>query len=383
MRIGILTLPLNVNYGGILQAYALQTILERNGYETELLNDSRFPTVVPNRFSLIQRLFLYPYRFLRKIVFGHPKFIMPDLELVNRYKFISFYTQQFIDRYIHNNTTKLSNLMSIDAIVVGSDQVWRGSFTNASIVDYFLSFLDERSKIKRIAYAASFGTDEWEINEENTIKCAQLIKKFDLVTVREDSGIILCNKFLNTQAHHVLDPTMLLEVSDYINLLKEENEPINNGNLFVYVLDGSTYKTSFINMVAEYYSLIPFYKKPDDTHFYDIEFPFNYRECSMYPTVTSWLRCFMDAKFIITDSFHGCVFSIIFNKPFYVIGNSERGMARFTSLLKLFELEDRMIDVHQIDSIQPSTDIDWDKVNRIRKSWKEKSLCLLIGALNK
>ena len=97
----------------------------------------------------------------------------------------------------------------------------------------------------------------------------------------------------------------------------------------------------------------------------------------VFPSVTKWLRAFMDAEMVITDSFHGCVFSIIFNKPFWVVGNKERGQARFSSLLSLFKLEDRLISVDDIESINWNTPIDWDSINNTKKEWQDLSLSFL------
>ena len=85
----------------------------------------------------------------------------------------------------------------------------------------------------------------------------------------------------------------------------------------------------------------------------------------------------MDAKMVFTDSFHGCVFSIIFNKPFWVIGNTERGNARFDSLLKIFNLQDRLISPDDINKTDLTLPINWEKVNSIKKEWQEKSFNFL------
>ena len=95
----------------------------------------------------------------------------------------------------------------------------------------------------------------------------------------------------------------------------------------------------------------------------------------VYPSVTKWLRAFVDADFVITDSFHGCVFSIIFNKPFVAIGNKGRGLARFESLLKMFGLEDRL------NSSQLTTEIDWESVNGKLNSYREISKNFILGNL--
>ena len=106
-------------------------------------------------------------------------------------------------------------------------------------------------------------------------------------------------------------------------------------------------------------------------------------DACVYPSVTQWLRAFIDAEFVVCDSFHGAVFSIIFNKPFLIIGNKERGTARFNSLLDMFDLSSRMInDIADVHLIVNSI-IDWDKINLIRYKMKSYSLEYLITNLNK
>jgi len=95
------------------------------------------------------------------------------------------------------------------------------------------------------------------------------------------------------------------------------------------------------------------------------------------PSPTKWIRAFMDAKMVLTDSFHGCVFSIIFNKPFWIIENKERGNARFDSLLKLFNLENRKIDINNLKMTDLATPIDWQQVNKTRKEWQERAVTFL------
>ena len=89
----------------------------------------------------------------------------------------------------------------------------------------------------------------------------------------------------------------------------------------------------------------------------------------------------MDAEMTVVDSFHGMVFSILFNKPFWVIGNAERGMSRFTSLLKLFNLEDRLLDESRLDNVDYKRPIDWIKVNTLLEQRRIESKNLLLNAL--
>ena len=93
-------------------------------------------------------------------------------------------------------------------------------------------------------------------------------------------------------------------------------------------------------------------------------------EDCVFPGVTTWLRAFMDAEMTIVDSFHGMVFSIIFNKPFWAIGNVGRGMSRFTSLLRTFHLEDRLLDEEHLDNVDFSKSINWNMVNRRKENVK-------------
>ena len=104
-------------------------------------------------------------------------------------------------------------------------------------------------------------------------------------------------------------------------------------------------------------------------------------EDCVFTGVTAWLRAFVDAEMTIVDSFHGMVFSIIFNKPFWVIGNAQRGMSRFTSLLKVFHLEDRLLDTEHLDEVDFSKSIDWVRVNAILEEKRNECKLLLLNKL--
>ena len=124
-------------------------------------------------------------------------------------------------------------------------------------------------------------------------------------------------------------------------LVSNANTTPSNGDLFVYILDKDEKKTHIVNEVAKQINLTPFELLPKQ---FLIEANKNEIEKCIYPPIEQWLRSFSDAKFIITDSFHGTIFSIIFEKPFIVIGNKKRGLSRFNSLLEMFRLEERMIN---------------------------------------
>ena len=270
---------------------------------------------------------------------------------------------------------------NIDILVVGSDQCWRPLYNNY-LDDMFLRFAEHLPIKKRIAYAASFGTDVWEYKESLTEKCAKLVKKFDIVTVREDSGVKLCKEYLCVNAFHVLDPTMLLQREDYLEILEKSNTPKSNGNLFDYILDPNPIKQQFVKNVASRVSLQSFHVLPKYNEDYRTRenVKKHLEECA-YPSPLTWLAAFRDSKMTIVDSFHGMVFSIIFNVPFWVIGNSERGMSRFVSLLKIFGLEDRLISINDLNSMDLNRSIDWEYVNNILSIKRRDSYQILENAL--
>ena len=206
-----------------------------------------------------------------------------------------------------------------------------------------------------MAYAASFGTDEWEYTPEQTEMCARLLKAFDAVSVREKSGVGLCREHFGVAAKHVLDPTMLLTADDYTKLFEAAGTPKSKGTLLCYVLDETPEKTALINKIAAERHLIPFRV---NSKVENIMAPLPER---IQPPVEQWLRGFYDAEFVVTDSFHACVFSIIFNKQFIVYGNAARGMSRFISLLEIFGLNNRLLkDLSKFKSVD---DINWHEVN--------------------
>jgi hypothetical protein len=375
MKIGILTQPLHKNYGGLLQNYALQQVLKGMGHEPETIDNGVKRVSFFHRFLSTIKAYLLPFFLASR--YKKPRYSPNTKEIAIIRQNTDYFIKKYISRTKVLHTSKgfenIANTNNYNAYVVGSDQCWRPKYNDSFLLEMFLSFAEHQPKVKRIAYAASFGTDEWEYSPEMTIKCSALAKKFDLITVREASGVELCRKHLGVDALHVLDPTMLLEKEDYIKLVENENEPQSKGNLFYYILDPNYEKKTLIKDISVENGLTPFTVMPkyQEENRTKEDVKERIEDC-VYPSVTSWLRAFMDAKMVIVDSFHGAVFSIIFNKPFWVIANTKRGCARFDSLLELFGLEERMITPD--DLIDWNKEIDWERVNEIRNKQKILSL---------
>lgn len=374
MKIGIITHPLEYNYGGLLQNYALQHVLRSFGHNVHTIDKVFFKHYRKRTIVLLLK------RFIKRI-------IGKEISISEKqYCYIKKNCTNFVKENINvtkafQNDKELKSIIKkykFEAYVVGSDQVWRPAFAN-NIYNDFLDFCQDKENIKRLAYAASFGISEWEFNEEQTKECSRLAKLFDAISVREDSGIALCKEHLGVDATHVLDPTLLLEKEDYIKLVEKAQEPISEGNLFCYILDNNESIEKGIHNIENKLSLKGFQVKAKKEK-WTFKCGENIKE-RVIPSPTKWLRAFMDAKMVFTDSFHGCVFSIIFNKPFWVIGNKERGNARFDSLLKQFNLESRRFDISEMNNIDLTQPIDWAQVNTIKKEWQEKSINFLKGNL--
>lgn len=376
MKIGILTQPLHNSPGGILQAFALQTILARLGHEAWIVRRD------VNRFSWKWWMRRQISCVLNKLKGkeGTPYLNRMQWNEVNKN------THFFIDKYLNPKTAILpTNRMlkreikhkKFDAYIVGSDQVWRPSYS-PKITNYFLDFLGKADNAKRIAYAASFGVDTWEFSKRQTKKCRDLIRLFHLISVREKSGIALCENYFDVKATQVLDPTLLLSKEDYEELLHRENEKTYCGELLCFILDQTREKEDIIRQCALKTKFTPFYVMPKlSLTNRNLK---NLKDC-VFPSITYWLKGFVDAKFVVTDSFHGTVFAIIFNKPFVVIGNESRGISRIQSLLEIFNLQDRFVGLEEDIAQMRLFDIDWEKVNGIRQKMKDESLQYLIKAL--
>ena len=377
MKIGILTLPFTTNYGGILQAYALCTILEKLGHDVKVFHNNYRP-----RFSCgIHRcLLVYGYRIMRYVFSGGKNVVLKEKKLREQYSIIKRNLDEFVRCHINLyfiSSIKSINLKEFDAIIVGSDQIWRPQYVkdmwNSSIEDAFLYFA-KGERIKKISYAASLGNDQWCINECVTAKIKEIIKEYDGVTVRETSALKLCDTILDVNAQIVLDPTLLLKKEDYDILCDNSVSKFNHHFLLCYILDMNEEKQSLIDKVSKEKKLkiINIYKK-----WSDVSKPINER---ILPPVETWINAFKTADFIVTDSFHACVFSIIYRKPFVAIGNTERGITRFESLLHMLELDKNLLrNVNQYDSTQAYT--IGERTNVLLNKRREESMAFLKSVL--
>lgn len=349
MKIGIITLGFHYNYGGILQAYAMQSVLGELGHKAYMIS--------------------YDSRPEWRVRLGNLKWKLS--KKVKKCVAVTDKTTSF--PLYHIPTRYFSGYKSIketdfDAFVVGSDQVWRKEFVS----DVSLSFLlfTKGWNVKRIAYAPSFGPSEWKYDQKTTDLIKESLSSFDGLSTREQSGADLCKTYLGLDAKVVLDPTLMAPLSAYTKFVKKRKN--SSSRPFVYFVKR--------NMAAV--GIEEVMERLGENTFSRLYLPYEGYDCGVLPSVEEWLNDIWHAKFVFTDSFHACVFSILFHKPFLVMPNIWGGSTRFDSLLKPLGLEYRIVKGADKNMkallFQP---IDWESVDAKLNVLRQDSLAFFKQAL--
>lgn len=384
MKIGILTLPLSVNFGGILQAFALKTVIEGMGNTAVFLNRQYGR---PGLLLLLFRFGSVIKCFVRRYILGqrdyhvvNPFRVHYNVRTRMRYNYSAL--AEFIEKKI-NRTVPFRSTYSLarycrkhkfDCLLVGSDQVWNESYS-PDIADYFLCFLSDSDEPPRIVYAAS-GLRENIKDSPELKKCIASAKKFKAISVRENTAVGIINDIFGLKATQVLDPTLLLCPETYLELCSEYKENIieSDNILTDYILDYSGEKRNIVDDICRTLHLKDISILPQV--FDEEEFPLS---------IEKWLFQISNADFVVTDSYHGCIFSIIFKKQFIVIENPQRGNDRFETLLRSLGLENRIISLTGTDYYNRKSNllqpIDYDVVSEKLTEMKTASLNFLKGAL--
>ena len=297
-KIGIFTLNGNNNYGNKLQNYALKKVIESQGFKVYTL----WPETFKKR---IKRYLLYIFYFVscKK----------------RRLNFIKF-NKRLNLKYLLNK----SKFNKYDYVVVGSDQVWNTDFSSFTI-DYLLPFCNEQ---KRIAYAASFGISY--INKKYSINFEHELKKFRYISVRENDALNIIKKIdSDLTVEVVLDPTMLLDTEEWKKIMKKPKQNVPEKYILCYHLGELPLNCKY---AIEKYSLENNF---EIMNILDKKNPFY--DCGP----SEFLYLVKNASLIVTDSFHSCVFSFLFNKPFLVFERSDENKnmnSRIDTLLEKFRL---------------------------------------------
>ena len=315
----------------------------------------------------------------RVLVIDRPKeyHTKKDLNVTRKFNAKHFNISAQYDK----NTVILLN-EKCDTFMVGSDQVWHWNVLKAFREYFLLEFvLDSK---KKIAYASSFGHYKLDAPLSFKYIFSYLLSRFDAISVREISGVNIC-KELGVKATHVLDPVFLCDREKYIELAESaEPKREKNSYIFSFILDPHRGDKKSVLTRASEYSRLPLLNVTD---YHETE---KREQWLGLPTekdleIEEFISNLYNSKFVITDSFHGVCFAIIFKKNFICIANKGRGIARFESLLNRLNLQDRILynpeDFAGRENLLEQ-EIDYNSVYNILEKEKETSFKFLIDALN-
>ena len=360
-KIGILTFHRAENFGAALQCYALQSYLRNEGYDVAIL-DYRCPPIEMAYHIWNPRILFSRKNFIKSIISYINRFCHYKERKKKKERFCSFRK-----KYLNIIPISKENIYNLDAAIVGSDQVWSLGITQGIDNYYFLEF-DMKKSAKRLSYAASAERNALENFENNKYYIKQALKKFDAISVRENSLKEIISNFTNKKVSVCLDPTFLLNDNVYSKLAIRPNE---TNYILVYHLVPTLEGIKLANNIA----------KKEDLKIIEIYAGYkafkngNIHKMDLGPQeLLGYIRY---AQYIITTSFHGLALSLIQNKNVIII--DEGANTRLKDLLKSVDLEDIIISTAD-EYVQKN--IDYNKVEQKLNFYVQKSKDFLLQNLN-
>jgi hypothetical protein len=360
IKIGIITLHRAENYGSVLQAFALQKVLEHLNFDVEILD--YHPERYTNKGKL-RRLKNQSARFSNPILlFVAKMLILPSYWRKNRVfeRFISQHIRLSKNKFATNEEAKRM-VWNADYYCVGSDQVWNSFYNETVEPVLYLDFLPNEKR--RFSYASSIGLSEIPANEK--LQMQQFLSSFVSLSLREKTGVNLVKELGFSNVEQVLDPTLLLDKDQWRLYLSEKSSKKKK-----YILTYNLHHDKRIDDYAKRFGKkhhLPVYNISYNWH--DVVRPGNLLWC---PEVSEFLGWIANAEYVIADSFHSTVFSVIFHKKFVTI-TPEVASSRVVDFLNMLNLEERNISsVETIDVIEQS--IDYEKVEKLLIGYRQKSM---------
>ena len=357
-KIGILTFQNAYNYGAVLQAYALKEVIGSNG---EIINYN-------NNYFRTSEIFLKDNNDLKRKILK----LIFYRKLKERINKFHLFQQLLVDNkpLIEDNELYMLN-DTYDLFITGSDQVWNLQCSGYKTA-YFLDFVQQTKK--KNSYAASLGSDH--ISKDNIQVIQKLLKDFQNISVRETSAKFIVEKLTGRKVPVVLDPTMLLTYDNWDELLynyKIKNKEKNKYILLYTVLNGDKI-TDYARRISKKMGL-KLYCITSSLH------PQYGMKCIRNAGPLEWLSMVKNAEMIITNSYHGLAFSLIYNKQFYIelLPPPSQSNARILDLLEDLKLTDRIInDKNNIND----NAFSYDNINNIIEKKRQDSLSFLKVIIN-
>ncbi len=371
MKLGIVTFHSAINYGAVLQTYALQE--ECKNYTEDCYIINYRPRYIEKNYSF----FPVRYNINGEKIVGLSQFkkLLNNIYNANTFfekkrKFMTFIENNMNLTPIIKDGKDINNL-DFQYIICGSDQIWNPEIAEGLDEIYFGNTGSDNKHI-RISYAASIGKKE--IKNEYISEFSDLLNGLDYISVREKSSVnqlkLICDK--NIQC--VLDPTLLVDKKIWYPFV---NKTITSSKyLLIYRMENNPAIDVLANQISGMLNLSIIEIGPKNLKYF-----VNHRLISN-AGVEDFLSYFYNASFILTNSFHGTAFSIIFNKNFYSILHSNLGV-RIKDLLEELQLSDRIISPTEVNLDYESLfSIDWNKTNLILEKMKENSINFIQQSIN-
>ena len=308
--IGIIGVWYGLNYGSVFTYYALQYILKEFGLVSLMIEK---PGIRKGDFEI---------RDSHARRFANEHFYISDIRPLDR----------------QNELNKLC-----DGFIVGSDQVWNYGISKNFGKSFYLDFAEDKKK--KIAYAASFGHNVDFAPPEERKVISFLMQRFNAISVREDDGVRLCRDIYHVDATHVLDPVFLVKSEHYMNFVERSKFHEHGSYMLVYILDATPEKRQLMLHMSQKLGLRPVIILDGFPSNANVSRKiFDMDDCVRTGfEVYDWLYLFKNASYVLTDSYHGVCFSILFGKQFLPLPNKKRGYSRFTSIANLMGFSERLI----------------------------------------
>lgn len=359
MKVGILTFHSVSNYGAVLQAEALQKVIFELGHDCDVI-DYR------------SKYFAKLYRPIHLDDFKHPRRLVRNIRMAKHKVDTNKAMTRFVQRYLNLSSKKYSEATigasnaEYDVFVVGSDQVWSMKI-NGGDAHYFLDFVAPEKK--RVSYAASVSTSN--LTEEEKAFFHAELSRYHSISVREASAQKQLSQFIAKPIEVCLDPTLLIDRKHWYELSSQKDEAY----VLLYVMSSNEQLTSYAKALAKKNGLKLKYISLYEPKLDDAEMVFA-------PNVEEWVSLFRNANYVITNSFHGMAFSIVFHKYFqYAPLNNNGKNTRILDMLSELGFDDRMVEYGDFKKIE--VPIDYDKVDKILERRRLESIAYLSQALNK
>ncbi len=384
MKIGITTCwQSSDNYGQQLQCWALQRYLEHRGHEPFLIRYAPVGASV----GLVRRVWdalKYRMRTPKETVrraHENAALYQQNAALDGQRMFGAFRSQHLRSTPVvyHSVEELRAQAPEADAYITGSDQVWHDAYDDPNIAGWFLDFGGK--EVKRISYAASIGR---ELSEADRQTLRGYLRRFDHVSVREESVRDLCRSLGIEPVSMAIDPTLLLDVSDYGAIEADGHNETSSPYAFVYAINVQDEKDAYLDIIGPALKAQGLEMKAVASSGYLPARPSICGQPIIRATIPEWLSLVKNASVVLTTSFHGVVFSLLYHRPFYAFllaGEFAKANDRIFTLLNRLGLAHRIIDSVQAAESLPQEPIAWDEVDRRLDEYRQQSMTFLEEAL--